>query len=401
MRYMSCMNDMNAPTRYVTLLSAAMALVAAMLLAFSSEPALAESGIPIPAPAGSEWRIVAGYNTGTHNHHDGSDPHAIDIVRIDAPTDWTAVLAPVDGTISYVDANCLSIEDINGYAHLLCHLEPSGHLHRNLQVNVGDRLGQVFPAGYDANGGIAHIHYAIHTTSGGGYLRDTIPFTGIYALEGHELLWHDEFNLHSGLEFRSTNTPNRISVILSPPTNPDPEPEPVSTWTIPADAPVGGWRTVGVHRNTSVAGFFASLDAPLNELSLHDGPGDTRIRFDPNDPTSAEVAIRPLRPGQAVWVRVNPDAPWLPAPPPEPRQVTVHLSSGANLISWQGPDRDIADALQNIHHLSHAYQYDPYSGSWLFWSPDAPDFLNTLERLQSGDALYIVVQTGSVWTQLP
>ncbi len=374
----------------------------------------AEGGVPVPAPAGTTWRIIAGYNTGTHGDHDGGDPHAIDLVRTDAPTDWTQVLSPVDGEVTWSDNNGLSIRDSNGYAHLLVHLDPGDHIRRGLRVSVGDPVGLVFPVGYDVNGGVAHIHYAIHSTSGGGRLNRTIPFTGMYAIEGRELHWADEYNMHAGLEFTSTNTPNWTAPAVEPGVEapaedeqvvvPEPEPEPAVVWTIPADAPVGGWRAVGVERNTSVAGLFSSLamlEAPLDELVVRNHRTSSYERFDPSDPASADVAVRSLRAGQAVWALVEPEAAWLPAPPVEPRQVTIRLSGGANLISWQGPDRDVSEALRNVAHFSHAYRYDPYSESWQFWSPDAPGFVNSLGTLRSGDALYVVVRVASVWTQLP
>ena len=231
--------------------------------------------------------------------------------------------------------------------------------------------------------------------------------------------------MHAGLEFTSTNARNWTAPAISPsaddspedtpaenrpdtstpdedqePVNvPDSEPEPV--WTIPADAPVGGWHTVGVQRNTSVAGLYALLQSPLSELVFHDARDNTYHRFDPTDFSSADVAVRSLKAGQAVWALVNPGTAWLPAPPTEPRQVTIRLSGGPNLISWQGPDREIGQALRNVAHFSHAYRYDPRTNSWLFWSPGGPDFLNTLGTLKSGDALYIVVRVASVWTQLP
>jgi hypothetical protein len=159
-----------------------------------------------------------------------------------------------------------------------------------------------------------------------------------------------------------------------------------------------------VERNTSVAGLFSSLqmlEAPLDVLVVRNHRTSSYERFDPSDPASADVAVRSLRAGQAVWALVEPEAAWLPAPPREPRQVTIRLSGGANLISWQGPDRDVSEALRNVAHLSHAYRYDPYSESWQFWSPDAPGFVNSLGTLRSGDALYVVVRVASVWTQLP
>ena len=399
------------------LLSAlAIALFVAIPLLGHVTSARAEGGVPVPAPADTTWRIIAGYNTATHSEADQQDPHAIDIVRIDASTDWTPVLSPVDGEVTWFDNNGLAIQDSNGYAHLLVHLDPDDRIRRGLRVRVGEQVGLVFPAGLDANGGVAHIHYAIHATHGGGYLGRSRPFTGEYAIEGRELHWADEYNQHYGVEFTSTNAENwsapTVTTPSDDPTDEDPpegdqppvtvtEPEPAPVWTIPADAPIGGWRAVGVQRNTSVAGLYSMLEAPLSELVFHDAQRNTYHRFDPDDPASADVAVRSLNAGEAVWALVNPYAPWLPAPPVAPRQVTIRLRTGANLISWQGPDRDIDDALRNVAHFSRAYRYDPYTDTWQFWSPDAPDFLNTLSELKSGDALYIVVRVGSVWTQLP
>ncbi len=416
------------------LLVTVVALIAVLAAMILIEHASADGGVPLPAPAGTEWTIVAGYNTGTHSEGDGRDPHAIDITRTDAPTAWTPVLSPVDGEVSWFDNNGVSIVDEHGYAHLLVHIDPDDYIRRGSRVSVGEQVGRVFPVGYDANGGIAHIHYAIHGTYGGGYLDRSIPFTGQYAIEGRELHWSSEYNLHSGLEFTSTNTPGWNAPTIIPtaddPTNPpatddnddnnDPDPTPTDTervtvpqpetetetepepvWTIPADAPIGGWRTIGVQQNTSVAGLFANLDAPLTELTVHHAGRQTYERFDPNDPDSADVAVRSIRAGQAVWALVQPNIAWLPAPPPKPQQVTLRLTTGANLVSWQGPERDIAEALKNVAHLSHANHFDAYTQTWRFWSLDGPDFLNTLTTLQSGDALYIVVKVGSVWTQLP
>ena len=398
------------------ILAMALALVAAALFVLPST-IRAEGGVPIPAPVGTTWNIIAGYNTGTHNEHDGQDPHAIDIVRTDASTDWTEVRAPTDGVVTWSDDNCLTIRDNGGYAHLLCHLAPGEQIQRNVEVSIGDLLGHVFPAGYDANGGVAHIHYAIHETYGGGRLAHTIPFVGDYAIEGRELHYTTESNLHAGLEFTSTNVPG-----WTPPTTagePDPSageaesptesqtqvPAPADdsapAWIIPDDAPVGGWRTVGIYVQTSVAGLFAQLGSPLLELVVHNPFLDSYHRFDPNDPDSAQIAIQSLPPGQAVWALVEPGARWLPPQPSSPRQVTIRLAAGVNMVSWQGPDRDVADALRNVAHLDRAYRYDARTDSWTLYAPGAPDFLNTLDTLKSGDAFHLVVGAGSTWTQLP
>ncbi len=374
----------------------------------------AEGGVPIPAPAGTTWSIVAGYNTGTHSEADGHDPHAIDIVRTDASTDWTPVLSPVDGVVTWFDHNGLTIVDANGYAHLLVHLDPDDHIRRQLRVNVGDRVGRVFPVGYDANGGVAHIHYAIHETYGGGYLARSIPFAGMYAIEGRELHYAVDYNLHAGVEFTSTNRAGWTAPPGSEPgsnteptdtetplPNPDTEEDHGPEWIVPDDAPVGGWRTIGVYQRTSVSGLFANLGSPLLEFVVHNPFLDTFHRFDPTDEASAQIAVQSLRPGQALWALVEPQARWIPAPPVAPQSVTIRLAAGVNMVSWQGPDRVIAEALRNVAHLDRAYRYDAYTDSWTLYVPGAPDFVNTLDTLRSGDAFHLVVRVGSTWTQLP
>ena len=388
------------------LLFAAAALVAVASALALRSPIGAEGGVPIPAPAGTTWSIVAGYNTATHAPHDGNDPHAIDIVRVQRDqTAYTRVLSPVSGAVAWRDWDGLSITDANGFDHLLAHVAPLDHIKRGSVLSVGEHIATVCAAYDCGNTGPPHIHYAVHHSNGDGYLGPSVAFTGRYALEGTELPWSGEFNLHSGMEFTSTNAPGWTPPTTSATPDPEPEAESVSptepAWTIPADAPVGGWRLVGADRETSVAGLFNTLDAPLSELVVHHAVGNDFDRFDPYDPASAEIAVRRLSPGQAVWARVLYGVPWLPAPPAETQQVTLRLFRGANLISWQGPDRQIAAALRNVAHLSHAYRYDPYTGDWQFWSPDGPGFLDTLTELRSGDALYVVVRAGSVWTQLP
>ena len=400
--------------------------VAALIAVFAAmsliEHASAEGGVPIPAPAGTEWTIVAGYNTSTHSEADGNDPHAIDLVREPRhETAFTPVLAPISGTIAWSGGDGLSITDSAGFDHVLAHVAPLEHIRRGAVVEVGEQVGTVCMAHECNNNGLAHIHYAVHHSRGDGYHGSSVPFTGDYAIEGRELHWSSEYNLHSGLEFTSTNTrgwtaPTIIPTPDDPPGPPatddnnDPEPTPTDDekvtvpeprWTIPDDAPVGGWRMIGVHRNTSVAGLESLLQAPLIELVVHDAQRNTYHRFDPDDPDSADVAVRSLKAGQAIWALVDHDAQWLPAPPQRPKQVTLTLKTGANLVSWQGPERHVAEALKNVAHLSHAHHFDANTQSWRFWSLDGPDFLNTLTTLQSGDALYIVVNVGSVWTQLP
>ena len=194
--------------RLISLAAVALTALLVALAAAGLLGARAAGGVPIPAEAGTQWEIVAGYNTGTHSDADGGDRQAIDLVRTDAATAGSAVLAPTSGSISYASSDCLSIRDAAGMEHLLCHIQPAAGLRRGSQVVIGEHVGTVWADGLGNNGGLAHIHYAVHHSRGSGYMGETVPFTGAYAIEGVELRDGSDFNLHGGAAFTSTNRLN-------------------------------------------------------------------------------------------------------------------------------------------------------------------------------------------------
>ncbi len=194
--------------RLISLAAVALTALLAALAAAGLLGARAAGGVPIPAEAGTQWEIVAGYNTGTHSDADGGDRQAIDLVRTDAATAGSAVLSPTSGSISYASSDCLSIRDAAGMEHLLCHIQPADGLRRGSQVVIGEHVGTVWADGLGNNGGLAHIHYAVHHSRGSGYMGETVPFVGAYAIEGVELQDGSDFNLHGGAAFTSTNRLN-------------------------------------------------------------------------------------------------------------------------------------------------------------------------------------------------
>ena len=143
-------------------------LITASTLGLGSSPAHSQGGVfSLPADAGTVWEIAVGYNTRTHSVADGNDPHAIDIVRENrALTAESVVRSPIAGTVSYVSNDCLTIDNGAGLAVLLCHLFPDPSLARGVPRASGAYLGTVAPAYHANNGGLPHIHLAVHHTTG-------------------------------------------------------------------------------------------------------------------------------------------------------------------------------------------------------------------------------------------
>lgn len=175
------------------------AALALEVLAAWAGAAEGAGALQFPAEAGSQWRVLAGYNTATHSVTDANDPYALDLVRDDAPTAGSVVYAPFSGTVQYADAKCVGIRDAEGVSALLCHLFPDANL-RGRPIARGQRLDVVAPDGEAGNNGAAHIHLALSAPNRGGPL----PFSGRFALEGVDLPPTGEPGAYSGVAFRST-----------------------------------------------------------------------------------------------------------------------------------------------------------------------------------------------------
>ncbi len=87
-----------------TVIAVAITLRATVLASPSTDAA--HAGLHLPAPAGTEWEVVGGYNTASHS---APNPYELDIVRTDDETAGTEVLAPVAGVVGYNSGDCITI----------------------------------------------------------------------------------------------------------------------------------------------------------------------------------------------------------------------------------------------------------------------------------------------------
>ena len=428
---------------------AVIAAVAAVWLLLGG--ARAQGGVPIPAQAGTTWEIVAGYNTGTHNWNDQQDPHAIDLVRADAETAESLVLSPTTGTVSYVSNDCLAIRDAAAMEHLLCHIQPMQGLQRAVQVAVGKPLGWVWAAGFGNNGGLAHIHYAVHHSRGGGYMGETVPFVGVYAIEGVELLYGLGANLHAGASFTSTNglnwQPPATTTTISADDQEDDssaveagddgtadggstavddeagdggsgaaaateeddahdhthDTHTATTSTAQraaAHTVTGGWRMLAVDRVTTIGALWHRRGATLVSMFHWDRLDQRWRHYSPTLPGGSHAGSVALAPGDAVLGIVQDGAAWLPriiraAEPPSPQ-----LRTGWNLVSWHGDDASPASAFAGLDSLLTAVLWDNEHQRYLRWRPGVDGTANTIETVPAGSSLWLEVAQPETWVQL-
>ncbi|PZC43277.1 MAG: Rare lipoprotein A [Chloroflexi bacterium] len=375
--------------------------VLASALASGSAPVHAQAGVfPLPADPGTVWSIVGGYNTGSHS---GDDPHALDIVREDASTAGSLVRAPVSGTISFVSSECLTINNGAGLAVLLCHLFPEPGLFRGLPVREGDLLGTVAPAYFASNGGLPHIHLAVHQTRGSGLIQGSIPLIGAWALEGIALPWTGEFNAHAGTRFVSSNGRNPAPAPAPAPGPPPPAPDPVEPLPGPTidesfslEVLQPGWNAVGWTARTNAAEIAEALGEGGGVLFTFDGASQRFRRFGRDVPASLND-LTVLEDGDGVLIYVD-DASGavLPRPPlGEPRAQI--LNEGFNLVAWTGAEASVAEAARSLGAaLVAAFAWDALEQRYRVYRPGQA-VISDLDVVRPGQALWLLLDADAVW----
>jgi hypothetical protein len=156
--------------------------VLAVLAARPVHPASAQPapGLRLPFAAGTSWKIMQGYNGGTHSS--GPERYALDLVREDGPTAGADVLAPAAGTVWWMNPpgagnGCLLIK-LDGSSGLiveLCHII-ARPFRTDEPIEAGQPVGSVGPAGSVGNNGMAHLHISMHRTPDFGVTRIPAPF---------------------------------------------------------------------------------------------------------------------------------------------------------------------------------------------------------------------------------
>jgi len=80
------------------------------------------------------------------------------------------------------------------------------------------------------------------------------------------------------------------------------------------------------------------------------------------------------------------------------QQLFRNANQGWNLVTYQGPDKAITEALGSImDRLIVVWAYDSETGKWRGYNPSVPNWANDLPGLVKGSAYWIRVNSGCTW----
>jgi murein DD-endopeptidase MepM/ murein hydrolase activator NlpD len=150
--------------------------------------------------AGGEWKVVQGYNNGTHTNRSGfaQYKYALDWARVEGDSAGQPVYAPVSGTIRWTDRGSggMLIDAGNGYGVAVFHVTVNGDLGRGGTVTRGQQIGTISGPGGDGYASMAHIDITCWRLAEGG--QEAVPFVGPNAIAGYEFPDTGGVNQHMG-----------------------------------------------------------------------------------------------------------------------------------------------------------------------------------------------------------
>jgi len=154
---------------------------------------------------GGPWSVIQGYNVGTHTNRSAFAQYAysLDLALANGSTAGQAVVAPVSGTIRWVDrgSGAMLIDAGNGYGVSIFLFPISSGFGSGQQVQRGQYLGVISGIGGDGYAVTPHIQLTVWQFTSGGHVA--VPFTGPNAVSGREYPSNGSANQHLGTRVSS------------------------------------------------------------------------------------------------------------------------------------------------------------------------------------------------------
>ena len=161
-----------------------------------------------------------------------------------------------------------------------------------------------------------------------------------------------------------------------------------------------GWNLAGwTAEETDVGALFEAMPA-LDAVHAWDAGTQSFARAARDDPEGAGD-LTTFAPGMGLRLHLGGEEPFTWARPVVPAGGFVSLQPGWNLVAWAGRDGATPeDAFAFLREdLLAAAAWDATTGKFRLHYPGAPPIVNTLRRLERGEALWLKVGVARRWLQ--
>jgi uncharacterized protein (TIGR02145 family) len=142
------------------------------------------------------------------------------------------------------------------------------------------------------------------------------------------------------------------------------------------------------------ASIFATLIAESKLVYVSGYQNQEGVFFDPYGPDFLNTLIN-MNPGEGYWVKVNAACSLVVSGDPIPETLSIDLASGWNLIGyWLTEPMAPTDAFAEIIPPGYVVYVSGFvNQEGVFFDPNGPDFLNTLDTLRNGYGYWLKLNT--------
>ena len=161
-----------------------------------------------------------------------------------------------------------------------------------------------------------------------------------------------------------------------------------------------GWNLAWWTAEENDAGALFEAIPALEAVSAWDAGTQSFARAARDEPAGAGD-LTTIAPGMGLWLRLGGEEPVPWTRPVAPAGGFVSLRAGWNLVAWAGRDGAAPeDAFAFLREdLLAAAAWEAAAGAFRRHYPDAPPEVNTLQRLELGEALWLKVAVARRWLQ--
>ena len=157
--------------------------------------------LALPIPAGETWKVIQGYNCGTHT---GYDDNAFDLVNTDGRTRGAPVHAAADGTYWWWGerGGTVILDHGHGYYTMYSHLESRVAFNKGAFIARGTVLGRVGSVGAAPDN--PHLHFQMFHGQGiSATDRYGVPLAFV---EGYDFPDHEICNEYMGVRLTASGS---------------------------------------------------------------------------------------------------------------------------------------------------------------------------------------------------
>lgn len=233
--------------------------------------AAAPPALSLPIPAGETWKVIQGYNCGTHTNY---DDNAFDLVNTNGRTRGAPVRAAADGTLWWAGGvnNVIILAHEGGYYTMYSHLDTRVPLRKGQFVPRGTVIGTVGSAGLSYSN--PHLHFEIfHGDGVSASNRYGVPLKFI---DGYDFPDSEQCNQYMGARMTAKFDVAAKSALAAPTlVDPGQGANQIVRWAAPAAADIKGYQVyVGADPQGTGEWFVAEPQVALPTLA----PGRYYVR---------------------------------------------------------------------------------------------------------------------------